>query len=82
MFEDATRLPGGVSRSLAIPFPGQRLATNVNLHGTSPWHPDSISARPLGSNQREPPPGKPVASKTKLHQYRLRTPLVPQGLWA
>jgi hypothetical protein len=42
-------------------------AVNVNLHGTRPWHPELSSAS--GSNKREPPRGKPVASGTKFRLW-------------
>ena len=38
-----------------------RVATNVTLHGASPWHPENFLTV-LFSDEREAPRGKPVAS--------------------
>ena len=62
-----TGLPRGDSRSQLLGGSAiGHVAASVNLHGASPWHPWPQNSA-LCSSDREPPPGKLVASWSFSH---------------
>ena len=57
---DATALRRGVSRLMLLVISARASAVNVSLHGTRPWHPQTLSS--VSSHERESPRRKAVAS--------------------
>jgi len=54
------------------------IAESVNLHGTSPWHLNTLLA-PAYSSKREVPRDKPVASQRSISKLRRRSARVPRA---
>ena len=59
-----------------MPRRNSSVVASVNLHGTSPWHPDA-AAQLLCSGEREPPRDKPVASILIFHNFSGAKTLFP-----